>query len=200
MKNTTLFILLSLFIISCDEKISERTLGRFESTKLSEKELMETCNVKYKKDEFSEVSSKSIHKTNFGEMNNDLMKLIQKTDIYKSNYKIWLYIHSFNTGKLLLSFSEIGVEDQYIFEDKSYCLIKFIDGDILELKHSGKSDFGSSFSFDINKKSVYYKLRTKEIDRIRLVGESNVHDYSIHTWNKDYLIKNLQCVDNPFND
>ena len=85
-----------------------------------------------------------------------------------------------------------------IIQDKSTCTIKFTDGDMLELKHNGESDFGNMFSFYIKKKSVYYKLRTKEIDLIRLIGESNVHTYSIDSWNKDYLIKNLQCIDNPF--
>jgi len=194
-------LIILLLIVGCGDSIDEETLNKFESTKLSDKEIMESCNVTYNKDEFSDVTSKSINNNNFGEMNDELMEVYKKLDLYQSNYKLMLFASSLSnqTNKLLnISLSEISADKQFILKGSSNCKIKFMDGDILELKHNGESDFGTMFVFNIKKINDYYKLRTKEIDVIRLVGESNVHDYRIHSRNKDYLIKKLQCIDNPF--
>jgi len=191
-------LLIVLLIVGCEDSIDEETLNKFESTKLSDKEIMESCNARINKDEFDDVITKSISKSNFGEMNDDLMEAKKKNNLYLQNYKLMLHAFSISNGTLTLGLSEIGADKQYILKGSSNCKIKFMDGEILELKHNWESDFGTAFLFNIDKKSIYYKLRTKEIDVIRLVGESNVHDYSIHSRNKDYLIKNLQCIDNPF--
>ena len=201
MKKILLIVLPFLLFVGCEKSIDEETLNKFESTKLSDNEIMASCNGTYHKDEFSDIIIKSINNNDYGEMNDELMEAYKKLDLYQSNYKLMLFASSLSnqTNKLLnISLSEISADKQYILKGSSNCKIKFMDGDILELKHNGESDFGTMFVFNIKKKSDYYKLRTKEIDVIRLVGESNVHDYRIHSWNKDYLIKNLQCIDNPF--
>ena len=83
MKKILLIVLPFLLFVGCEKSIDEETLNKFESTKLSDNEIMASCNGTYHKDEFSDIIIKSINNNDYGEINDELMEAYKKL-IYTS--------------------------------------------------------------------------------------------------------------------